>query len=127
MWSCLYEADLALDGLGLIIDGDDAGPPGLDRHHQRVLSAAPHSILRLAAHQRGPGVVWVVVLVTSDHPRGPAPVGDQGSSRGLERRAGAQDGGAPIQVLEADFGNPEKKFSFNLIKNRRNKVYMSLY
>ena len=101
MWSCLYEADLALDGLGLVIDGDDAGPPGLDRHHQGVLSAAPHPILRLAAHQRGPGVVWVVVRV------GPAPVRDQGPGRGLERRAGAQDGGAPVEVLETDLRNPE--------------------
>ena len=75
-------ADLARDGLGLVVDGDDAGPPGLDRHHQGVLPAAPRPALRLAAHQGGAGVVRL--RVTRD-PRGPAPVGDQGPGGRLER------------------------------------------
>ena len=105
--------DLARDGLGLVVDGDDAGPPGLDRHHQGVLPAAPRPTLRLAAHQGGAGVVRLGV--TWD-PRGAAPVGDQGPGGRLERGTRAQDGGASVEVLETDLRNPEDRV-FLRIKN----------
>ena len=97
-------ADLTRDGLGLVVDGDDAGSPGLDRHHQGVLSAAPRPVVLLvAAHQGGAGVVSLLRV------RVRAPVGDQGPSGRLERRARAQNGGASVEVLEADLRNSDDR------------------
>lgn len=106
-------ADLARDGLGLVVDGDDAGPPGLDRHHQGVLPAAPRPALRLAAHQGGAGVVRVWDT------RGAAPVGNQGSGGRLERGTRAQDGGASVEVLEADLRNPEDRVFLRIKEQKK--------
>ena len=106
-------ADLARDGLGLVVDGDDAGPPGLDRHHQGVLPAAPRPALRLAAHQGGAGVVRV------RDTWGPAPVGDQGPGGRLERGTRAQDGGASVEVLEADLRNPEDRVFLRIKEEKK--------
>ena len=38
-----------------------------------------------------------------------APVGDQGPGWRLERRARAQDGGASVEVLEADLRNSDDR------------------
>ena len=80
------------------------------------MSAAPRPIVRLAAHQGGPGVVGGPgVGMTSDPgPRGGAPVGDQGPGGRLKWRPPAQDRGASVEVLESDLRNPDNQVKQSL-------------